>query len=98
MLFVANSPTVASQTNSVSPVYMASTSQTASSSWQAKTTWLRLQKALHAPARKKKVTILFTWGIKLFKPVSHMSNVKLVLQCRSQGHISDIEQAGTTQR
>ena len=31
MLFIANSTTVASQTNPVSPVYMASTSQTASS-------------------------------------------------------------------
>ena len=37
MLFIANGTTVASQTNPVSPVYMASTSQTASSNWQAMT-------------------------------------------------------------
>ena len=37
MLFIANSTTVASQTNPASPVYMASTSQTASSNWQAMT-------------------------------------------------------------
>ena len=37
MPFIANSTTVASQTNPASPVYMASTSQTASSNWQAMT-------------------------------------------------------------
>ena len=37
MHFIANSTTVASQTNPVSPVHMASASQPASSNWQAMT-------------------------------------------------------------
>ena len=49
MHFVANSTTVASQTNPVSPVCMASASQPASSNWQAMTAQLKLQKSLHAP-------------------------------------------------
>ena len=51
MHFLANSSTVASQPNPVSPVHMASTSQTASSSGRAMTTQPKLQKALHAPSR-----------------------------------------------
>ena len=44
LLFVANSTIVAGQANPVSPVYMASTSQTASSNWQAMTAQPKLQK------------------------------------------------------
>ena len=54
MLFITNSTTVASQTNPVSPVHMASTCQTASSNWQAMTAQPKLQKPLHAPPRNRK--------------------------------------------
>ena len=57
MRCIANSTTVANQTNPVSPVYMASTSQTASSNWQAMTAQPHLQKPLHAPPRNRKLTI-----------------------------------------
>ena len=57
MLFIANSTTAASQTNPVSPVYMASTNQTASSNSQAMTAQRKLQKPLHAPPRNRKLAI-----------------------------------------
>ena len=44
MHFIANCTTVARQTNPVSPVYMASASQPASSNWQAMTAQPKLQK------------------------------------------------------
>ena len=64
MLFIANSTTVASQTNPViiSPVYMAS--ETASSNWQAMTAQPKLQKPLHAPPRNWKLAIPFYVGYK----------------------------------
>ena len=65
MLFIANSTTVASQTNPVSPVYMGSTSQTASSNWQAMTAQPKLQKSLHAPPRNRQLTVPPTWAIRL---------------------------------
>ena len=65
MLLIANNTTVASQTNHGSPVYMASTSQTASSNWQAMTAQPKLQKLLHAPPRNLKLTIPSTWAIRL---------------------------------
>ena len=46
MLFITNSTTVASQTNPVSPVHMANSSQTASSNRQAMTAQPKLQKPL----------------------------------------------------
>ena len=49
MLFIANGTTVESQTNPVSPVYMASANQPAKSNWQAMTAQPKLQKLLHAP-------------------------------------------------
>ena len=51
MLFIANSTTVASQTNPMSPIYlyMASASQPASGNWQATTAQPKLQKPLLAP-------------------------------------------------
>ena len=68
MLLITNSTTVASQTNPVSPVHMASTSQTASSNGQAMTAQPILQKPLHAPPRNRKLTIPPTWAIRL-KPL-----------------------------
>ena len=65
MHFIANSTSVASQTNSVSPVYMDSASQPASSNWQAMAAQPKLQKLLHAPPRNRKLTILLTWAIRL---------------------------------
>ena len=50
MLFIANSTAVASQTHPVSPVYMASASQTASSNGQAMTAQPELQKRRMRPA------------------------------------------------
>ena len=66
--FVAKSTTVASQTNPVSPVYMASSSQPASSNRQAMTAQPKLQKLLHAPPQNRKLTIPPTWAIRL-KPL-----------------------------
>ena len=65
MHFIAklNSGTIASQTNPVGPVYMASASQPASSNWQAMTA--KLQKWLNAPPRNRKMTIPPTWAIRL---------------------------------
>ena len=59
MLFISNGTvvTVTSQTNPVSPVDMASTSQTAISNWQAMTAQPKLQKWLHVPPRNRKLTI-----------------------------------------
>ena len=57
MHFIANSTTVANQTNPVSPVHMACASQPASSNWQAMTAQTKLQKSLHAPPRNRKLTI-----------------------------------------
>ena len=68
MLLVANTTTVASQTDSISPAHMASTSQTASSNRQAITAQPKLQKSLHAPPRNRKLTIPPTWAIRL-KPL-----------------------------
>ena len=68
MHFIANSTTVASQTNPVSPVQMASASQPASSNWQAITAQPKLQKSLHAPPRNRKLTIPPTRAIRL-KPL-----------------------------
>ena len=68
MLLITNSTTVASQTNPVSPVHMASTSQTANSNRQAMTAQPKLQKPLHAPPRNRKLTIPPTWAIRL-KPL-----------------------------
>ena len=65
MPFIASSTTVVSQTNPVGSVYMASTSQTASSNRQAMTTQSKLQKALHAPPRNKKLTTPATGAIRL---------------------------------
>ena len=68
VLFIADSTTVASQTNPVSPVYMASTSYTADNNWQAMTAQPKLQKSLHAPPGNRKLTIPSTWAIRL-KPL-----------------------------
>ena len=56
MHFITNSTTVASQTNPVSPVHMASASQPASSNWQAMTAQPKLQKSLHATPRNRELT------------------------------------------
>ena len=63
MHFIAklDNGTVASQTNPVSPVYMASASQPAGSNWQAMTA--KLQKWLHAPPRNRKLTIYLLHGL-----------------------------------
>ena len=68
MLFIASRTTVASQTNLVSPVYMASAKQPVSRNWQAMTAQPKLQKWLHAPPRNRKVTIPPTLAIRL-KPL-----------------------------
>ena len=65
MHFIANSITVASQTNPVSSDYMASASQPASSSWQAMTAQPKVQKSLHASPRNWKLTIPPMWAIRL---------------------------------
>ena len=49
----------------ISPVHMASTSQTVSSNGQAMTAQPKLQKPLHAPPRNRKLTIPPTWAIRL---------------------------------
>ena len=69
LLFIANSTTVASETNPVIPVYMASNSQI-SSNWQAMTAQPKMQKSLHAPPRNRKLTIPpnSMWAIRL-KPL-----------------------------
>ena len=64
MLLITDSTTVASQTNPVSPVHMASTSQTAKSNRQAMTAQPKLQKPLHAPPRNRKLTIPPAWAIR----------------------------------
>ena len=64
--FIANNATVANHTNPVSPVYIASTSQTASSNQQAMTAQPKLHKALHAPPTNWKLTTC-----------SHVFNVNL---------------------
>ena len=56
MHFIANSTSVASQTNPVSPVHIASASQPASSNWQAMTAQPKLQKSLHATPRNRELT------------------------------------------
>ena len=68
MLLIANSTTVASQTDPIRPAHMASTSQTTRSNWQAMTAQPKLQKLLHAPLRNRKLTIPPTWAIRL-KPL-----------------------------
>ena len=45
MLLIANTTTVASRTDPISPAHMASTSQTASGNWQAMTAQPKLQKS-----------------------------------------------------
>ena len=57
MLLIANTTTVASQTDPISPAHMASTSQMASNNRQAMTAQPKLQKPLHAPPRNRKLTI-----------------------------------------
>ena len=53
MHFVANSTTVASQTDPVSHVYMASASQPASGNWQAMTAQSKLQKIAACASQKQ---------------------------------------------
>ena len=65
MLFIGNSTTVASQTNPVNPVYMASASQPANNSRQAMITQPNLQKMLHAPPRNRKLTTPPAWAVRL---------------------------------
>ena len=65
VLFIANSPAVASQTNPVRPVHMANTSQTAGGNWQGMPAQPKLQKALHAPPRNRKLTVPPTWTKRL---------------------------------
>ena len=82
-LFIANSITAVSQTDPVSPVYMASASLPASNNWQAMTCTAqpKLQKSLHAPPRNRKLTMPPpTWVIRL-KPLLVYTSMKQSLEC-----------------
>ena len=58
MPLMANSTTVASQKDPVSPLHMASTSQTATSNWQAMTAQPRLQKIAACASQKQEADLL----------------------------------------
>ena len=82
MLLIANTTTVASQTDPISPTHMASTSQTASSNRQAMTAQPKLQKSYLSSAGGRS-RLPFEDVLKLQKsPHAPPRNRKLNQRCR----------------